>query len=427
MSVLQVKDKKSTNFNNNTLTTLYYYLLSMSDKNDLNVKPYGYVDTVQSISYCPFIDKNTGNVIVHETDFDKSFYGLGGDDTPKVWRLIYFHNIDIPLGSLDLGSEYNNAMNNNEESKLYLYPYRYFVLTDYVNQPLLLKPQHINLKNGLMNVNVYLTLNQSSKYCIYPVDYKRNKDVSTSNFPLGFDSGKIEGIVNNTPMLSPVMSSQYSAWLTSQGNTFNATNTLSLMENEIQHNFGVARGTMNFVGGLMNTGLGLFSGNLTSGTGFGVGNGVVQMGSGAIDVAYSDTMYKQKEYEVQTMALAKKQDYLNAPRTIKTMGNDYMFSCGLAKNRIDVIEYGLTPQRQWRLNDYFVRYGYKTNEYSIPNIKSRRYFNFIKTIDCNIDSASIPHEDIQKLQQIFNSGVTVWHVDNGATVKDYYVNNSEVE
>ena len=49
MSVIQAKDKLTTNFNNNTLTSLYYYMLSMSDKNDINVLPYGFVDTILSI------------------------------------------------------------------------------------------------------------------------------------------------------------------------------------------------------------------------------------------------------------------------------------------------------------------------------------------------------------------------------------------
>ena len=79
-----------------------------------------------------------------------------------------------------------------------------------------------------------------------------------------------------------------------------------------------------------------------------------------------------------------------------------------------------------RIGWYFHLYGYKQNKIMIPNLKSRRRFNYLKTIQANLNTAGIPKQFAQKLSEIFDSGVTVWHVDNGITIKDYSYDNEEV-
>ena len=39
-----------------------------------------------------------------------------------------------------------------------------------------------------------------------------------------------------------------------------------------------------------------------------------------------------------------------------------------------------------KLYNYFYHYGYKANIFKSPNIRSRYYFNYIKTIGVNIKS-----------------------------------------
>lgn len=61
-----------------------------------------------------------------------------------------------------------------------------------------------------------------------------------------------------------------------------------------------------------------------------------------------------------------------------------------------------------QIDSYFTMYGYKVNEVKIPNVTGRTYWNYVKTIDCNIEG-DIPQNDLQKIKDIFNSGVTFWH------------------
>jgi hypothetical protein len=65
-------------------------------------------------------------------------------------------------------------------------------------------------------------------------------------------------------------------------------------------------------------------------------------------------------------------------------------------------------------------YGYQVNTLKVPNITGRRNWNYIKTIDINI-TGNIIQEDMQKIKNIFNNGVTLWH--NPSTYLDYSQNN----
>lgn len=73
------------------------------------------------------------------------------------------------------------------------------------------------------------------------------------------------------------------------------------------------------------------------------------------------------------------------------------------------------------IDDFFSMYGYKVNEVKIPNITGRQNWNYVKTIDCNL-LGDIPQEDMQKLKDIFNTGVTFWHNPN--TFLDYSQSNN---
>lgn len=68
-------------------------------------------------------------------------------------------------------------------------------------------------------------------------------------------------------------------------------------------------------------------------------------------------------------------------------------------------------------------YGYKVNQVKVPQFTSRRYWNYIKTIDCNIDG-DIPQEDLNTIRNIFNTGITFWH--DPTKIYDYSQTNSIV-
>lgn len=72
------------------------------------------------------------------------------------------------------------------------------------------------------------------------------------------------------------------------------------------------------------------------------------------------------------------------------------------------------------IDDYFSMYGYATNRVKIPNITGRPSWNYVKTQDAKI-IGSVPFNDIDRIKQMFNEGVTFWH---GDYVGDYSRNNN---
>lgn len=76
------------------------------------------------------------------------------------------------------------------------------------------------------------------------------------------------------------------------------------------------------------------------------------------------------------------------------------------------------------IDDYFSTYGYASNRIKYPNLKTRQYFNYVKTKSASItpnDDCYISNDDLEKLQNIFNSGITLWH--DPKNILNYEVDN----
>lgn len=74
------------------------------------------------------------------------------------------------------------------------------------------------------------------------------------------------------------------------------------------------------------------------------------------------------------------------------------------------------------IDDYFTMYGYATNRVKTPNQKGRPYWNYVKTRDAKI-VGDIGLNDTTRLQEMYNSGVTIWHTEE---IGDYSKNNKPV-
>lgn len=73
------------------------------------------------------------------------------------------------------------------------------------------------------------------------------------------------------------------------------------------------------------------------------------------------------------------------------------------------------------IDNFFSMYGYKTNLVKLPNLSNRSKWNYVKTINANI-LGDIPQKDLQKIKDLFNNGITLWH--NPLYFLDYSQTNS---
>lgn len=79
------------------------------------------------------------------------------------------------------------------------------------------------------------------------------------------------------------------------------------------------------------------------------------------------------------------------------------------------------------IDNFFNKYGYKVNLVETPNIRTRKNWNYLKTIDINfyVDTTRpIPQEYEDILKLMFDGGVTIWH--NYNTMYNYNSDNSNL-
>lgn len=74
------------------------------------------------------------------------------------------------------------------------------------------------------------------------------------------------------------------------------------------------------------------------------------------------------------------------------------------------------------IDNFLTRFGYKVNVIKVPELTSRRYFNYVKTIDASV-RGNLPSECQKIIASIFDAGITLWHTND---VGNYNVNNDIV-
>ena len=420
MSIQAGNDQESS-IMENIPVGLYYYCIPL---NKVSSATYlGYVDTIQSLTYNPFVEVDDMSTII-ECSFDVDRYGTPKTGIPKCYRMLFVDTIDKLLKEINVFPT-NDPTMATFEPKLFCFPFRYFMITDYINNPLIVKPELCD--NHKLKLRVKATnVATESKYNLYVEGYK------------GDNNGNLNGMINNNPLMLPVLSNAYSQFLATSSASFNQGNINAMMENDLSLKQGLASNKLNYeqntIGNILG-GAGSAIGavaSLFTGNALGVANGamgIVQSGinqhfnSLSNNLANSQLKQRNKlsNFEVSSMANAKTTDLMNTPNSIKTSGNDTLFNLVNSNRKVDIIEFGLDFRYKYRIHDYFVKYGYKVNKWENINVNSRKYFNFIKTNTCNIVGNEIPHEYLEEIKDIFNRGLTIWHVDNGATVGDYSI------
>ena len=420
MSIVSGNDIESS-IMGNIPVGLYYYCIP---REKINSATYlGFVDTIQSLTYNPFIEVDDMSTIV-ECSFDSDRYGSPKGGIPKCYRMSGFDTIDKQLYELNTFPDNDSGL-PTFEPKLYTFPFRYFMITDYMNTPLVVKPELCENKTLKLRVKA-TNIATESKYNLYVNGYK------------GDYNGNLNGIVNNSPLMLPVLSSAYSQFLATSSASFNQGNINAMLENDLSLKQGLATNSLNYRQNTTNnymqglsSGLGAIASLFSLNFG-GVVNGAMGVAQAGINQHFNTLsnnlnnnqlkeQNKLSNFEVSSMANAKTTDLINTPNSIKTTGNDTLFNLVNSNRKIDIIEFALDFRYKHRIYDYFVKYGYKINKWEKINVNSRRYFNFIKTNTCNIVGDEIPHEYLEEIKDIFNRGVTIWHVDNEANVGDYSV------
>lgn len=269
-------------------------------------------------------------------------------------------------------------------NKLLCYPYRYMLATNNTGEtveyhyedfvPDIVPSPSPNAGKNTLHFNCYGAVSQGCSMKCVPQNYK---GLTNDNF--------IEGINFSKFPIGAWIGDSYTNWLTQ--------NAVNLMATEVG---GLVKG----VGGIAQVGGGVYSGDAEI-----VESGLTNLAGGVADI-FGVMVDKYQHSFMPSQANGN----LNVGDLV------YAFN----QNEISFYHMCIKPQYASAIDSYFDMFGYKTNKVKLPNIEGRLNWNFVKTVGLNI-TGDIPQEDMQKIKNIFNNGVTFWH--NPSTFLDYSQSN----
>lgn len=129
---------------------------------------------------------------------------------------------------------------------------------------------------------------------------------------------------------------------------------------------------------------------------------------GSFTNAINSTISSERNFE-------QKQELLKAQSTNVINSDDFDLLNEYNKNSLLLMTYKVSERVRKLLLDLFYYYGYKCNEIKMPDLNTRKYFNFIQ---CEADikeyqSILIKEEYYNMLIEAYNKGVTLFHNYNG--------------
>ena len=259
-----------------------------------------------------------------------------------------------------------------KNNKMLTFPYNYFYVSNTVGADVEFHYEDfVNNAPSFKTVGV-ATIGGSIR--TVPMNYKKLSDTASSynHFNAGIPAPKY-----------PVCSwtnDAYTNWLTEQS----VNNTLGLWG-------GVA-------------GIGVGAALAISGVGTAAGIGLIGGGIGSI---------------INTM----KGYYEHSQIPPQTKGNTNTGDVAFGSGSFEQPYYKMSIRYEYAkmIDDYFSMYGYKVNKLATPNIHKRLNWDYIKTIDVNLEG-NIPEGDLAKIRDLFNNGITFWH--NASTFLNYSSSNS---
>lgn len=274
---------------------------------------------------------------------------------------------------------------NVVESKLYMSPYCIIELDDLKGNRLELKPEL--LMGQAIDVVIKGNIGYTNKV-VYEVKNYATKE-------LEFVSTLQNSIVDMNPNDIPIITEYLASMMQGQRNSLEARKSNA-------RDSGMVTALNSSLNGVATAMVNPVQGVATASTG--IANGAMQ------------TYMETKSVNAQI------QDASAVPPNIQKMGGVATFDYGYNLTGVRVIFKQIRKEYRDSLTDFFQKYGYKTNLIKVPNLKSRRSFNYVKTIGCTI-TGSLNNEDLQEFKNIFDKGVTLWHTND---VGNYLLDNEVI-
>lgn len=278
----------------------------------------------------------------------------------------------------DSGNKYS-GFPKYQESKLLMYPYSYTELTDFKGHTFTIKNEYVEGTN--LQIVGQSNINFKSKNAYLVKNY--------NNGGVNLEWGIIDDNTNELPVVD-----DYTAgYVQSNKNSQNVAMANSMVD---------------------------YGQRVASSVATTVMASAINPALGAISFLGSAVNATVDESQDIASKVAKTKDIYNIAPTLSAQGNDITFSYGNGYYGFFLIKKTIEKEYAEILSDYFRRFGYKVHRLKVPNLHTRKSWNYVKTLSCTI-TGSVPQDDLNTIRKIFNTGVTLWHTDD---VGNYMLDNS---
>ena len=165
---------------------------------------------------------------------------------------------------------------------------------------------------------------------------------------------------------------------------------------------------------------GAISGSIVPGIGTvagavaGAATGIVK---GSLNIAQGIQNLNQLKEEIKLQYDSKIKGLAYSLINITGLTPDLVQKQGI--NKLRLFQFKLLDYEKDYLDLYFHNYGYQTLEYKIPNLRSRKYFNFIQMelVNYHINNRLITAEVIEDIRLRFRTGVTLFHYNEADIIR----------
>ena len=332
--------------------------------------------------YCTLTQMDNGNILISDSfttviSVDgKNILNINGTIVKDITgndTLRELNTYSLKLVN-DVEININNKTNTNYETKLFSDPYYFILMTNHNGEGMKLSPKGLE---NIKQIPIYFipVCSPDSKIMYYVKGY------------YGDNEGRYYNYIDNSINEIALTTDKWQEYLS---------------QNKASATAGVA---VNLGASALTTAIGAMTANPLA-----IAGGVLSLGQNIANT------------------LIKQQDIKQQPNSVKSQGNNASFTLVRQILGLELEFYSITDANKKRLFNYFYHYGYKTNDFKVPDYRSRYYFNYLKTIGVNIKS-NIDSIYVDALKQMFNNGVTIWHYRDSTTWKgtnNYDYENAEM-
>lgn len=354
-----------------TINATYYYAIDALGVDDFidYVNTEGQVDAIISIFAVPtnYITKSSSGVSVGT----HTVYDVSDIDYTDMSAYII-------LGGDSMANGYTPR-----NKKLLTYPYDYVNVTNYSGSSVDIRYEFSEQASRYLEFREVLSIGNPVSLDVFPINYNTQGTIYSEFI------GNYEYAVefNNFPEI---------AWLSDTYSTYLALNKNSLQMQQIDRSIRA---------------------------GFNIGSSFAKLAESPSVSSFTNLATSMYDAQKEQMFFdASMKDMQNIPDKVqgKSSGGVSMLSgsCGIFGRKIS-----LRTEYAQKIDKYFDMYGYNISAAQTPNWTNRSHYNYVKTSGIDIYGA-ISKNDKEEIANIFNSGVTFWHISGGGVYGTYDVNNN---